>query len=215
VTNNRWHIIDSLPFQSRIAFYMELFSHYRTPGFTYARLGYHYARPGIIDDHLPITSEDVRHLELPAWQPLAKMGAAGSEFYQAEDIVADKANTSFIEGNLWAGGKALLWKPAGKHESLVLNISVSEDGRYSVNIVTLRSPQSGSFSVRIDGEPVKYGEGIVDLYVPYRTLSRNARGPRIELSKGTHKFELRYEGSTHDIAEPVIGLDFVWVQRQR
>ena len=66
VSNHRWQIVDRLPFEERIAFYMELYSHEPTPGFSYARIGYHYGRPGLIDDSVGITQEDVRPLKYPA-----------------------------------------------------------------------------------------------------------------------------------------------------
>ena len=69
VTNYRWHILDPIPFTNDLRFYMELFSHERTPGMTYARIGYHYARPGLTDDFLPIKPADLREPQLPeTWQ---------------------------------------------------------------------------------------------------------------------------------------------------
>ena len=41
VTNYRWHVLDSIPFKNSVRFYMELNSHERTPGMSYARIGYH------------------------------------------------------------------------------------------------------------------------------------------------------------------------------
>jgi hypothetical protein len=105
--NQRWHVLDALPFRERIAFYMELFSHEQTPGVSYARLAYHYGRPGLIDDHVALTDEDVRPLRLPPnWQPAARMGARNSTFFQAEDAVQTAEGTSLEVADLWAGGNA-------------------------------------------------------------------------------------------------------------
>ncbi|UCD29955.1 MAG: DUF2961 domain-containing protein, partial [Planctomycetota bacterium] len=85
VTNFRWHILDPLPFKQRIAFYMELYTHTETPGISYARIGYHYGIPGLTDDHVTVTREDLRHLELPeGWRPVPALGSKNSGFYQAE-----------------------------------------------------------------------------------------------------------------------------------
>jgi hypothetical protein len=54
VTNYRWHILDPIPFHENMRFFMELFSHERTPGVSYARIAYHYAKPGLTDDHQAI-----------------------------------------------------------------------------------------------------------------------------------------------------------------
>ena len=65
------------------------------------------------DDHVNITDEDVRHLELPAnWQPAARMGARGSTFHQAEDVAQEETHVSTVKGNLWAGGQLMVWRPA-------------------------------------------------------------------------------------------------------
>ena len=64
VSNVRWHILDAIPFGRSLSFYMELFSHERTPGLSYARIGYYYGRPGTFDDHQAIMPEDLRPLAL-------------------------------------------------------------------------------------------------------------------------------------------------------
>ena len=65
VTNYRWQILDSMPFRERFDFFMELFSHEPVPGFSYARIAYHYGAPEIVDDHMLITDRDVEPLRLP------------------------------------------------------------------------------------------------------------------------------------------------------
>ena len=106
VTNFRWHILDPLPFTKNIRFYMELKSHERTPGLSYARIGYHYATPGVTDDHLAIMPEDVRPLQLPdGWQPAARRGASNSIFFAAEDIVDSRRQTSLSSPSTGRGEK--------------------------------------------------------------------------------------------------------------
>lgn len=213
VTNHRWHILDALPFENRIAFYMELFSHERTPGVSYARIGYHYGRPGIIDDHVPITGEDLRALELPAnWEPAARGAAANSVFYSVEDLT--DATLDVVEGRLWERGKLAVWRPARPGDELRLKVPVAEAGRYALRITAALTPKSGKFTVSLDGKPLAFGDGPVDLFVPYRTLLRTFSSPTLQLAEGAHQVTLRYEGSTSDVKTPEIGLDFLWVQRR-
>lgn len=214
VTNNRWHILDALPFKNHIAFYMELYSHERTPGVSYSRIGYHYARPGLRDDHVPLTDEDVRHLELPAdWQPAARMGASGGVFYQTEQILLQKPDDSdTIQGNLWAGGEVFVWKPKSK-ESLELGLMVQESGSYIVHITAALTPGSGRFYAVIDGELVGLGDedNPIELKVPHRTLLRNFSSRKIELEKGSHTLTIHNAGGE---AGASLGLDFVWTQKR-
>lgn len=216
VTNHRWHILDSLPFQERIAFYMELFSHERTPDMSYARIAYHYGRPGLIDDHVLITKEDVRHLELPAnWQPAARGGAANAVFYQAEDVVQEGPKTTLAEGHLWSGGKLMVWHPGKQGEQLTFKLPVSEKGRYVLRLTAARTPEAGRFSATLDGKKIGFGgnAGVVDLHVPYRTLLRNTSANPVEIDKGDHALTLQYEGSAEGAAG-TIGIDFIWVQKR-
>ncbi len=215
VVNQRWHVLDALPFARRIGFYMELYSHERTPGFSYARLAYHYGRPGMTDDHVAITDEDVRHLELPeAWQPAARMGARGATFHQAEDVAANEPSLAMVENNLWAGGKLVVWRPAKKGQELTFKLPVAEAGRYLIRITAAHTPKSGRISVRLDGKPIGIGaeNGVVDLSTEFRTLSRTVTSQPTELTAGDHELTLRCEDETTD--GKTVGVDFIWVQKQ-
>lgn len=212
VTNNRWHILDALPFQDRIAFYMELFSHERTPGVSYARVAYHYGQPGIMDDHMGLTDEDVRLLELPAWMPAARMGARNATFHQMEEIL--DTEVTCVEGRLWAGDRLAVWRPEKVGDEISLTVPVAEAGRYVLRFTAAQTPRSGKFSAFLAGKPLGLAEGPVDLFVPHRTLLRTFSSPRLELNEGEHQITLRYEGGPADVSQPEIGLDFLWVQKQ-
>jgi len=220
VTNTRWHILDNLPFRNRLRFYMELFSHEPTPGVSYARIGYHYGRPGLMDDHLAITQADVRHLQLPpTWEPAARGGARNSVFHQAEDVLTpeskERVKTTLAVSGLWAGGRMLVWQPAEPGEAIAFRLPVTADGRYAIHLTTARLPQSGRISVRLDGKRIGFGgDNGIDLHEPYRVLSRDVISDVVDLKQGDHELVLRYEGAPAGVAAPQIGLDFFWVQRR-
>lgn len=216
VTNFRWHILDPIPFKQNIRFYMELNTHEKTPGLSYARIGYHYGRPGVMDDCEPLMPEDLRYLQLPEnWQPIAKKGSANSVFYAAEDLLKDAKDTCMTEERLWAGLKILTWMPKNQGDRISFTIPVLTTGKKRIYITAALTPQSGTVGVMLDGQPVTLSNetDTINLYRPYRTLSRNFTLKPMELTEGVHTLTLEYRGAAASIDKPEIGIDFIWVQK--
>ncbi len=213
VTNNRWHILDPLPFKTRLAFYMELFCHETTPNMAYARIGYHYGRPGIMDDHVVITRADVRKQELPkGWQPAARGGASNSTFHPVESLVQGAANATLIDGNLWAGGSLYRWEPKAPGETLQLKFAVEKAGPYRVSLCAALEPGGGKFSAQLDAQPPKPGQDVTfSLHDAHRTLLRCLDLAQCRLDAGEHTLTLRFEGAPG----PSLGLDFLWLKQGR
>ncbi len=215
VTNFRWHILDCIPFADSIGFWMELCSHERTPGLSYARTGYYYARPGTIDDHEAIKPDDLRELRLPeGWEPAARFGARNSVFFAAEELMSDPKNTALRAGRLWAGGRLLVWTPENPGERKKLKIMVGSPGKTQVHITAALTPNSGTVTAWLEGFPAA-GAGkpeTIDLYAPFRTLLRTFSLEPLEMSPGEHTLIIEYNGAGPGVSRPEIGLDFVWVQ---
>jgi hypothetical protein len=217
VVNQRWHIIDDLPFQSRIAFYLELYPHDRVPGFSYARIAYHYARPGSMDDHLVITDDDVRPLALPPdWQPAADFAMRNSIYYQTEELAQPGPQLTIEQDNLWAGGQLLIWHPRAKSEQLELRVPVLDGGKHALHLGLALDQHAGRISVTLDGKKIGFGDqsGVIDLHTPHRLLSRQYGSDPVDLAKGEHVLRLQYEGAPDAVAEPRIGVDYVAVQKR-
>jgi hypothetical protein len=217
VTNYRWHVLDSIPFKNSVRFYMELFSHERTPGMSYARIGYHYARPGLTDDHQSVMPDDLRLPVLPEnWQPAARLGAANAVFFAAEDIATDAEATHLTDGRLWAGGKLLIWTPTKSRGQKSFKIPVSLAGRQQIHVALAITARSGKIAFRIDGRPLLLEDGAedVDLYRPYRNLLRSIALTPVELQAGDHTLTLEVKSTPDEVINPEVGIDFIWVQRK-
>jgi hypothetical protein len=209
VTNHRWQIVDAIPFRERLDFFMELFSHEPVPGFSYARIAYHYGAPEIVDDHVLLTDRDVELPRLPEiWMPVGRKYTRDTAFFQAEEILEGEPSPTFLEGPLWAGGRLLVWRPSQTGEELTLSVPVAEDGEYNIALTAARHPGAGSFSAALDGGPLELNgtPGPVELSVPHGTLSRNFKSEGVTLASGAHALTLRSE------APGDVGLDFVWVR---
>jgi hypothetical protein len=163
---------------------------------------------------VPLTDEDVRHLELPSdWQPAARMGASGGVFYQTEQILLRKpASSNTVENNLWAGGKLFVWQPQNG-EVLELGFDVAETRNYVVHIAAALTPDSEVFYATIDGKLVGLGDekNPINLNVPYRIMLRNFSSRRINLEKGKHTLTIHSKNSK---SGENLGIDFVWIQKK-
>jgi len=214
VANYRWHILDPLPFRQRMAFYMELMTHERNEGMAYARIGYHYARPGLIDDHRPITQEAVRPQHLPdKWIPAARGAAERSVFFQAENHIRKAARSQLEENERWSGGELYRWLPEKAGEELEFAAVLDQKAEYNVSIALALDARSGRVPARIDGKPFGFGgsSGIVNLYDPHHVLLRAIGGKPVKLKTGHHILALRYEGGEPGAG---IGVDFLWFQKR-
>jgi len=206
VVNHRWHILDPIPFSRNLAFYMELFSHERTEGFSYGRVSYCYGRPGLIDDHVPLTDEHVRIPELPAsWEPASRFGAARFVFHACEDLATSRRSTRLKTGGLWQGGQVLVWTPARAGEQLTLSFTLAEDGDYGVLLACMFRPDGGALRATVDGDDVLFnGQESVNLAIPHHVQSRVVGAQFRRLSPGKHALTL-----TALESDRPIGLDFI------
>jgi len=217
VTNYRWHILDPLPFTEYLGFYMELYSHERTPNVSYARVGYHYAMPGLTDDHTAIMPEEVRHLELPlGWMPEGRFGARNSVFYQTEELSPNR-RLQFESAPLYAGSRLPVWRPTSSGQSLWLRVPIQTAGEYRIHFIARLDNNGARANVRLDGDVATLTTDVnsIDLHRPYRTLLRNFTLQTRELDAGTHTLEFLFDGAADGVDRPEIGIDFVWVQEIR
>jgi len=205
VTNYRFHILDPIPFNSKMAFHMELLSHGPVPGFSYGRIVYHYGLPGLVDDHLPLSSTDVVLPELPEkWMPTRRYFCANADFHQVEDIAQKGAEFTLEKHDIWAGGQILVWND----KDISFTVPAKEEGDYTIVLTVRRAPGAGSFESELDGEKLKFGgKTVIDLAVPYRTLARNFVAAPVKLNQGDHTLTLVNTSES----EKSIGIDFLWI----
>lgn len=211
VANYRFHFLDDQPFQNHIAFYLELLSNHPVKEFSYARQAYHYARPGIHDDHVTITAEDVRVPRLPGpWTPMAHHASAGATYLEPESLTPQPHEIE--TGELWSAGRLMTWRPTSDGEALRLTIPVEKAGAYEVRLGLAVDKHSGAVSATLDGKPFGFAieGGAKDLYDSRRTMLRASESERVELEAGPHVVELRLDDSQHEDAR--LGIDFIWLQ---
>jgi hypothetical protein len=212
VANFRWHVLDDIPFNRNIAFYMELYHHGVVPRTSYGRIVYYYALPSTIDDFQQISQDDIRDLPYYVWMPEPLKGSAGNRFVQAEDHLAGRnMNVGVVNGKLWSGGRIVMWTPEQRGERIRFNIkSDGEKENTRLTFTLARMPEGGTVSLFVNGEPVRFGgRESISLQQPHHTVLDNYTTGLINLKKGNN--EIVFE-SLHETGGTKVGIDFIWLR---
>jgi len=215
VANNRWHILDDIPFAKRLDFFMEMIHHSVVDGFSYARISYYYARPGLVNDQMPLFREDLRRPTAPeGWVPAQEGRQAQATYFQCEDLAG--AGPHVEAGTFWAGGRRVAWQPEKDGDQLTLGFEVKKAGQYRLTLVMSCSPDAGRFGALLDGQPLAGFPGLdrsIDLYMPVHTTARTF-GPSglVTLDPGEHTLTFVSRGKSPRAKGNLIGADFFWIQ---
>ncbi|WP_186804691.1 DUF2961 domain-containing protein [Limihaloglobus sulfuriphilus] len=209
-TNNiRWHIFDDIPFNNNIFFYIELLTHERTEGISYARQSYFYGND-IVDDHISITPADTVRPVIKPWKPEARFNFSNTEFLQAEHIAAAKGGDITIESDpLWAGGELVCFNPKTEDDALKLRFSVEKAGEYRIYIAAKHSRYSGTLTASVESKTlIMDGKEQVNLFLDSTVSSRVLRPEPVTLFSGEHTITFKGKGGE-------IGIDFIGLQLLR
>jgi len=211
VSNFRWHILDDIPFYEKCAFFMELMHHGIVDDFSYGRIVYFYALPGVIMDDRNISRQDVAEIIYKNWEPEAYLGSAGFTFFHAEDLIVEKSGTSMEKGNLWAGNTILLWRPEIESQRIRFRFkSLSDTIRSNIGLTLAHLPQGGEISVNLNGKPIKFdGRETILLGQPNNITLRNHFSEAVHYIKGTNEIMIESKSPEKDRK---IGIDFIWLK---
>ena len=208
VTNFRWHIIDDIPFNDKLAFYIELLSHSQIPGFIYARMIYLYGEHGMIDDHYSITPDMVRTMDMPIWTPVSAGAATDYRFLSAEQTLRSGGPISYEHDPLWANGRLMVWTPAKAGEKLTMAIHTSA-GHKDMQLTLALMDNGGKIKVYINNQPVRLrGQEVIDLNQPGRRLNRSFNTEAVDFKQGENIITI--ESLSEGPAK--VGIDLLWVR---
>ena len=126
-----------------------------------------------------------------------------------------KTSKTYIWLAMTGGRRAscLFGRPATPTSELVMDVPVEADGKYALHVTAATGPRSSSIVATLDGEPIRFGNGAIDLQTDHRVLLRNFTSPTLELNKGSSRLVFRVaDGVSFDNEPPTFGIDFVWLQ---
>ena len=155
--NNRFHIIDSVPFTKSFDANIEKYHRDRYSNMVFT--SYWYLESGGKDDYAPVSLA-----ERTAY--FAKPYSAPQEFYEGEAIpiidVTDsmKAETQDMSyyGNGWSGDAQLIFKAERQGSKLNLRVNIPADGMYNIFAAFTKAPDFGIAQHYLDG--ISFGKRI-------------------------------------------------------
>lgn len=211
VSNHRFQVLDAIPFERSLAALMELWAHRRTPGLSYARIAYVYARPGMVDDHRGVMPSDLTIPALPKREPVAAGGATGAKIHLAEALrpEATAGSVEAVPFPLATQLQVVQWRTE-KGGKLKLTLPIEKDGRFAIHLVAVHQPAGATVRALVDGKALlPDGEGgTVALKSAHASRVLNVNFKPTELKAGTHELILEC------VEAGLVGLDYVWVKSE-
>lgn len=210
--NNRWHILDCIPFERSLQFDMELWHWEPDCRVDLAVVMYWYARPGTTCDFTSPTAADL------AWTPVPPYVMFKVPFaLEAEDLpVLQKRAAARVDPHGMKGASAdqtlLYHYDAALGDKLVLGFPVAEAGRYRVYARYLKSRDFGIVQWSLNDTPAGTP---ADLYAPEPQLTAEVVLGEFELHAGQNRLTAEVIGSNDRSGHQryMFGLDYIRLER--
>jgi len=211
VSNHRFQVLDAIPFERSLAVFLELWAHTRTPGLSYARIAYHYARPGAIDDHRALMPSDLKIVPLPKRELQALGGAKGATFYLADQLKPEAISGTLktVPFPLATQLRIALWQ-AAKGDKLKLSLPVEKAGRAAIHLVAVHQPDGATVRVLLDGSPLVARDGAEQIRLQSDHAPRvlNVNLKPVNLQAGSRELMIEC------VDAGVVGLDYLWIKAE-
>jgi hypothetical protein len=207
-SENRFHILDDIPFTRSFKFDMENWHSKEGITVTRAAVSYWYARPGGKDFFKPITKEDVRYTEVPPFVTTNTPGLIEGESLVGQVIQKSGGSVSAQElGEPYSGDRQLRWQATKVGDRLVLGFESQTAGPKHVLTRFKKAYDFAIVQVSINGQ--KASEPL-DCYSKETTLSHEIDLGSFDLKAGRNDLTLEVTG-VNPAAEPklLVGLDFI------
>lgn len=209
VSNHRFQVLDAIPFGRSLAVLLELWCHSRVSDLSYARIAYHYARAGAVDDHRALMPSDLIIPPLPKRKLFTAGGSAGAQIYLMDQLrtEASPGSVQVVPFPLATQLKVTQWR-AEKGGKLKLALPIEKDGRAAIHVGAVCRTNGAVVRALLDGKPLRVEDGTetVAMRTTYAPRVLNLNFKPTEVKAGSHEFVLEC------VESGLVGLDFVWVK---
>lgn len=202
--NNRFHIIDNIPFAESFQAFIE--KYHRNGYSNQVVTAYFYLEKGQTDGYSAVSLEArTEYYELPYPEPALFYEGEAMKIIECTGM--EKAETQEMSpfGRDWSGGSQLIFK-AQRDNYVKLYINVPETAVYDLSAVFTKAGDFGIAYHYLDGEPL--GKG-VDLYNNGVIRSPETKlGEGLSLTQGLHVLEVRIPEKNGRSSGYFYGLDY-------
>jgi hypothetical protein len=204
---NRFHVVDSLPFQKSIRFTIEDWPLGNKIGKDYCCTTYWYAAPGQKDffEPVPVAEREPR----PAWKPYRIEGLLEADTLKVlERTGGDIGGQDMGQfGTKWSGARHLWWRARAAGEQVVLGLPAKKKGRYEVVTYLTKSWDYGTVRFSVNGRtaagPFDLFSGAERKCVPSGPISLGT----FDLREGQNRVKVEVTGKNEKSPGYYVGID--------
>ena len=203
--NNRFHIIDNIPFQSSFEAYLE--KYHRDEYASWVFTSYFYLDKDSDDGYTSATlSERTEYYDYP--YPAADTFYEGEELKVIGTTETRKAESQIMTsyGSMWSGDEQFIYKASAVGDYVTFYINVAESGTYKIKAAFTKAKDFGIVQHYIDG--VAIGTQI-DLYNASVIRTQEQTIAEVYLEAGLHVFEVRIAAKNNSSTGYLYGLDYI------
>lgn len=206
--NNRFHIIDSVPFQDSFNAFLE--KYHRDGYANWVFTSFFYLDKDGNDPYGPVSLEErTSYYEDPY--------PAASDFYEGEDLKiiestgmlqAETQDMSNYTGS-WSNDAQFVFKSNAVGDYTKFYINVEEEGDYMLSAAFTKAPDFAIVQHYLDDAPIG---GQIDLYGNGVSHMDETQLGSVHLTAGLHVFEVRIVGKNASSSNYLYGLDYLRVE---
>ena len=205
--NNRFFVMDSIPFTQRLRFDLEVW-HFEYTAVSFAATSFYYADADTRHDFRIPHPLDLREPEIPHIERVE--GALEGENLHADKI---SGGTFKIEMNFampWSHAAQLLWEDATPGAQAIVYLPLEIGGLFEVFARFTKRADGGRFTLDLNGEPALED---VDLYSPTLKVTEEISLGRHVLKKGLNVLRIEVKDKNPAAGDKNrFGLDYLRIE---
>lgn len=214
VSNNRFHILDDIPFQKSFKFDMEVWHSTEDTKVGYSAISYWYSSKEEKGFYEPVPLEKRRVVQLPELVLYKEPDSYEGETLKVLSVSAGRASAQNMGryGNLWSSEQHLRWVDGCPGAAMEIEIPVWETGPYRLQAGFTKASDYGRVQLYLDGN--KIGD-VLDLYSASLSHTGKLDLAQLDLERGSHIMRVEIVGANNSAVEGryLFGLDFIKLQK--